>query len=194
MVGATGSGFRTTVVLDGNDVDLEEASVIASLGYHKGPRWGITGGIGAILGGTATVAGHDGDIGPGVIAEISGSWLAAFEKRRRPFVMLSLSLGASTARAVADDDRRRRLTAGDIRAALLVGKSFGRRLVPYVAARAFAGPVYWRIGGASVVGGDAHHYTVGGGLTVRLPARLDLIAEILPLGEQSATAGLTYRY
>jgi hypothetical protein len=29
---------------------------------------------------------------------------------------------------------------------------------------------------------------------VRLPARLDLIAEVMPLGEQSATAGVTYRF
>jgi hypothetical protein len=61
-------------------------------------------------------------------------------------------------------------------------------------ARAFGGPVFWRINGAKVRGGDAHHYAIGAGITVRLPARMDLIAEVVPLGEQSAIAGVTYRF
>ncbi len=194
MIGLTGGGFRTTVNLDDIAVDLEESNGTLSVGYHFNTRWGVTGGVGMIFGGTATIEdGDGGDIGRGLLVSASGSYLAMFEKPRRPFLLLTLSGGVSTTTAVADDGARRRLTAGDVRLAALVGKTFGR-LVPFASVRAFGGPVFWRIGGARVSGGDAHHYAVGAGLTVRLPARLDLIAEVMPLGEQSATAGVTYRF
>jgi hypothetical protein len=150
-------------------------------------------GVGAVGVATATVAAHEGDVGTGVIGSVSGSWLAVFEKPRRPFLAFSLTAGASTTTAGSDDDRRRRLTAADLRAGVMAGKTFGR-LVPFVAARAFAGPVSWRLGGQRVTGGDVHHYAVGAGFTLRLPARMDLVAEVMALGEQSVTAGVTYRY
>jgi len=83
--------------------------------------------------------------------------------------------------------------AGDARLAAMIGKSFGP-VVPFLGARAFGGPVSWRLAGQSVMGGDAHHYAVGAGLSVRLPARLELFAEAMPLGERSATAGVSVRY
>src|SRR5688572_10809852 len=194
MVGLTGGGFRTTVNLDEIPVDLEESNATLSVGYHFNTRWGITGGVGMIFGGTATIdGGAAGDVGRGLLVSASASYLAMFEKPSRPFLLLTLSAGVSTTTAVSDDGERHRLTAGDARLAVLVGKSFGR-FVPFAGARAFGGPVFWRIGGAEVKGGDAHHYAVGAGVTVRLPARFDLIAEVMPLGEQSATAGVTYRF
>jgi len=44
-----------------------------------------------------------------------------------------------------------------------------------------------------VVGGDRYHVTVGAGLVVRLPRDADLSAEVMPLGERSASLGFTWR-
>jgi hypothetical protein len=193
LSGVSVSGFSTTILFGQSRVDLAEQSVVGSLGYHANPRWGITGALGAVLDGSATTAASHGDVGAGVVGSLTGSWLPLYEGPRRPFLLLSLSLGASRTTAVSDDGQRHPLTAGDARVAALVGKSFGP-VVPFLAARAFGGPVSWRLAGAPVAGGDAHHYAVGAGFSLRLPARLELFAEAMPLGERSATGGLSFRY
>jgi hypothetical protein len=61
----------------------------------------------------------------------------------------------------------------------------------YAAARVFGGPVWWYRNGGGVVGTDQWHFTIGAGTTIRLPHRLDLSLEAMPLGEQSAAAAIT---
>jgi hypothetical protein len=191
--GLTVGGFSTTIDFGDVRAGLDERSAVASLGYHFGPRWGVTGSMGAILDGRTTVGGRARDINAGLVASLGGNWLPVYEGARRPFLLTSATLGVSTVTASSDDDRRHRLTSSDLRLAALIGKTFGP-LVPFAATRLFGGPVAWRLGGKSVWGGDTHHYAVGAGLIARLPAHLDLFAEVMPLGEQSLTAGLTFSY
>jgi hypothetical protein len=191
--GLTVGGFSTTINFQSVRADLAEQSVIASLGHHFGTRFGLMGALGAIVGGHATTGGVRGDVGAGVVASATASWLAIYEGARTPFLLATFTLGGSRTTAVTDDGTRAALSAFDGRVAVLVGKSFGP-VVPALGARAFGGPVSWRAGGESVVGGDVHHYGVGGSLTVRLPARCDLFAEAMPFGERSLSAGLTYSF
>jgi hypothetical protein len=167
---------------------LAERSAIASLSYQASPGWSVTGALGAILDGEAGGV----DLEPGFLATVSTSWLAIYEAARRPFLLVSFSLGASRATAIADDGVRTGLVAGDGRVAVLIGKSFGP-LVPAIGARAFGGPVSWRTGGRSVMGGDVHHYAVGASLSLRL-GPVDLFGEAMPLGERSLSGGLTYSF
>lgn len=162
---------------------------MATLSYHPGPRYGVAVGAGAVLGGSANT-GSSGDVGLGEIGTVSGSWLALLETARRPFVLATAALSVSTTTAVSDDGARHRLTAGDLRAGIAVGKSFGR-VVPYAAARVFGGPVYWRLGGADVTGTDAYHYTIGVGARVRLPAHFDAFVEAMPIGAASFSLGVS---
>jgi hypothetical protein len=62
-------------------------------------------------------------------------------------------------------------------------------VTPYVLARAFGGPVFWSLAGASVTGTDAHHYQVGAGLVIRA-RRVDIVAEGVPLGERTVVVGV----
>jgi len=80
------------------------------------------------------------------------------------------------------------------RGGVIVGKTFAKRIVPYAAARVFGGPVYWFRDGASATGSDRYHVTAGLGVIARLPKRLDVTLELMPLGEQSATAGVTWHF
>jgi hypothetical protein len=82
-------------------------------------------------------------------------------------------------------------TASDARIGIMVGKTFAERVVPFVAARAFLGPVDWKLRGVDVRGSDLHHYAVGGGTSYRIPGKLDLFAEVIALGEQSASLGVS---
>src|SRR5262249_55059971 len=128
-VSVSTGGFWSELKLSDQDIDVDEQSVTALVSWHK-DAWGLEGGLGAIVGGT--LGGYD--VQPGFSAVLAGSWLALFEGEVRPFVLLSLS--ASFSRASTDVGS---VTAGDLRAGAVVGKTFFERLTPYAAARVFAG-------------------------------------------------------
>lgn len=182
--GLAAGAFSTEIEFPDERVALEEVAVQASLGWHPTPRWGVAIAAGAIADGTITRAdGTRHDVRPGFAASLSGSWLALTESRVRPFVSVGLSLAISRTHTEGGAG----LTAGDLRASVLAGKTFFDALVPYVVLRGFGGPVVWdRV---SEAGGDANHYAIGIGATVRLPLGLDVFVEGLPLGEQSLSAG-----
>jgi hypothetical protein len=181
--------MSTTIVFDDADVSIREVAVTVSVGHFATPRLGWSVGGGAIVGGTIDGRAIDG----GAMVSAAVSWLPVYERPRRPFIGFSASAGTALARAVSDDDSRRLWSAWDLRAGGMVGKSFGR-VVTYAAARIFGGPVFWRLAGRRVTGGDLRHVTAGAGLTVRLPRRLDATVEVMPLGEQSATAAVTFHW
>ncbi len=175
------------------EVDLEQASISALLGYQVSTRVGVVASAGAILGGSVN-HGAEGDVGMGVMASISASYLALYETEWRPFVLGSLTIGYSRTSAVSDDNARHTWTASDLRPGLMVGKTIAQRFVPFVAARVFGGPVKWKLGGESVTGSDKYHYTVGGGITYRIPGTLDLFVEAMGLGEKSGSLGVSVAF
>jgi hypothetical protein len=186
QVSGTVSGFSTDIVFDGKRVAVEQLATTASVGNFPTPRlgWSITAG--------GVVAGKIGDasISGGATASGAVSWLPVYERPGRPFVAVTGSLGAGYARAPVDG-MAHSWWALDARGGVAVGKTLGDHWVPYLAARAFAGPVFWRLAGADVTGADRYHVTAGLGLTVRLPRSLDVTAEGMPLGERSAALGVT---
>ena len=182
--------MRTTIVFDGVHVALHETAVTATVGDFVTPRlgWSVT--AGGIVAGSI-----DGrDVRGGGTLGGSVSYLALYEGRVRPFIGVSGTLGTALIRGTADDGSARTWSAWDGRAGVIVGKTFVKRLVPYVAARVFGGPVYWYRAGAAVTGSDEYHVTAGLGVIVRLPKRLDITLEVMPLGEQSATGGASWHF
>jgi hypothetical protein len=180
--------MRTDLEFGGRTVSLDETTVVATASYRLQPALSLTLGAGAILDG-AVDTGTSGDLGSGPLAMVAASWLALFETGSRPFAMVSASIAVSTARALSDDGARHRMTAGDGRLGLMVGKTVAERFVPYLQARVFGGPVDFNLAGQDTTGSDAHHYTVGAGVVVR-GAAFELFVEAMPLGEQSVGVGL----
>jgi hypothetical protein len=178
--------FSTTIELGAGDVPLRETTVLATVSRRSGPDIGFDVGIGAIVDGQ--IGDHDGDVSAGFAASAAVTWLARYEGERSPFVLIGGSLAGSRAEAVSDDGERHALCAFDLRAGAMVGKTLGPVTV-YAAARVFGGPVSWTLAGEETTGGDAHHYTVGAGATVRA-GRFSLALEGMALGERSATLGV----
>jgi len=183
-------GMSTEINFDGALVPVRELATTATLGHFATPRLGWTITAGAIVAGS--IEGRDLDGGATIAGALS--WLPVYEKPRRPFVAFSVSLGTALARGTADDGVRAWFSAWDLRGGALIGKTLAGHFVPYAAVRVFGGPVFWRRGGDDVVGGDRRHVTLGAGITIRLPARMDLSAECMPLGEHSLSGALTLHF
>lgn len=165
------------------------STVTASIGRFATPRAGWVVSASGILDGE--VDGRELTGGGGAGAAFT--YLPVYETERRPFVAFTGNASAAFARAEADDGRRRSWIGVDFRAGVMAGKSFfENKLVLHVAARAFGGPVRWRLEGEGVTGGDRYHVTVGGGLSLHATQRLSLSVEAMPLGEQSYAAGVSW--
>jgi hypothetical protein len=181
--------MSTTIVFGSVHLALRETATTATLGHFATARlgWSITAG-GIVAGSIEDRATHGG-------ATLGGSvsYLAVNEASNHPFVGVSATLGTALIRGTADDGSRRSWSAWDARGGVIVGKTFGR-FVPYLAARAFGGPVYWHRGGDEITGTDRYHVTAGAGVILRLPKRIDVTLEIMPLGEQSATGGVSLHF
>ncbi len=181
--------MATTIVFD-SGVEVRESAVTATLGHFARPSfgWSVTAG-GIVAGSIEGRSVHGGGTLAGAV-----DWLVVYERERRPFVALTASLGTAVMRATADDGSTRTFSPWDLRGGAMVGKTLFGHVVPYAAARAFGGPVFWHRGGTGVVGSDRYHVTAGAGVIARLPDRLDVSIEAMPLGERSATAAITARF
>lgn len=188
-LGGTLAVAGSRIVFDGDvTVPFHLYTATASLGRFTTPRHGWTVSASGILDGE--VEGRDVHSGAGLGGAYT--YLPLFESERRPFVALSGIASAALARATSDDGRTRSWTALDLRVSAMVGKSFLEgRLTAYAAARAYAGPVFWRRTGKDVLGGDRYHVTLGAGASWSLSPRLTLSAELMPLGGQSVSGGVT---
>jgi hypothetical protein len=194
-VGVDGGGARTTIrFTNGPEAGLQQASVVARLEWMVRPRVALFVGAGSVVAGTVRADGADHTLEPGWLATAGVAWLALSETARRPFLSASAMLGYLAAHTRLDDNSPDvPWRAADVRVGITVGKTF-RFARPYVAARAFGGPVSWHVGGQSMTGTDSHHYQLGAGIALDLPAYFDLSVEAAPLGEQGLAAGLGYRF
>jgi hypothetical protein len=198
-VGASAIYTSTTIQFTGGlRSDETRQAVVVSLAYQPSRRLTFQGAAGGTFGGQlSTPAGkHDLSTGPTVAA--GASWRAI--DGSRPFVLLTANASFSAANTQLVDSAggaagpKEGYRAFDLRVGALVGTTFFHTLSPYGLARAFGGPVFWRYAGSDVVGGDVHHYQLGGGLTLTLATRVNLFAEGIPLGERALSAGAAFAF
>lgn len=183
-----GLGFaaaQTHIVFD-KAVELRELAASATFEQHLSPKLTLSFGVGAVYAGTMVLP----DLmrrfdlhGPTASVGLSGLLLE--QKGAVPFVMIDGTVSGSAMFTAVDP-----VYALDLRAGVVAGWSFFGWLTPYVVARVFGGPVFY----ASYVGGDANHWQLGAGASVRLPKNWDLLLEVVPLGEQRAVVAFGYSY
>jgi hypothetical protein len=157
---------------------------LVSLDYRPARRATLSLGAGAFLGGQLASGGVQAAFSPGFVGVLGGSWRFWDQGRVGPFALLTGQLSYAATRVMDAP-----YNAFDLRAGVVLGTSLWRAVTPYLAARAFGGPVLWHQAGASLTGTDTHHYQLGAGLTVLLWRRLDLFAEGVPVGERGLVTG-----
>ena len=188
-MGASAGAMSSTIAFaDGPRVDITETAVMATVSYATPSRWSARVALGAVLGGALEAAGRTHDLGVGVVAAASGgrTWT-----RGAWFLAGSLGVSAlrTTSRETSAGAASTAVSASDLRAGVLAGRSLGR-VSPYALARALGGPVMWRLDGEDLVGGDIHHYQLGAGVSLGPARGWTLVLDVAALGERGLSFGV----
>jgi len=188
--------FWSDLIFNGNlDATIERGAVVTSHDFFLTDDLTFSLGAGAALFGSLGLPGFSVDLGPGWVGSLSVAYNFLDGSGSLPFLIVNGTFAASAVATKAPPPHiSGRLTALDFRGGLTVGKTFFDRLSPYLAIRAFGGPVIWTIDGEELTGTDKHHYQPAAGLVVSLPGGVDLFGEGAPFGERGVTAGLGYTY
>jgi len=127
------------------------------------------------------------EFSPGPTALLGASWQVV---DRDVFVLLTSALSFSATRTQRPSNSSAGYEAFDLRLGAEVGTTLLKVIKPYIPARVFGGPVYWHYLGTAVTGTDIHHYQLGAGIVLQLANRLNLFAEVIPIGERAVSFGL----
>lgn len=188
--------FTSTTILFGNGrrADLERSAVFTGAEVPIGER-GMTlrFGAGGVTNGHLLLAnGGRASFGPGPTGFFGFGLPIVASRGAIPFVQLSGTLAVSRVATRGPGPRDApSFTAFDLRIAATAGYNLGGWFVPYIAGRAFGGPVYYRYAGEAVTGTDLYKYQVAGGFAASFFYRaFDVFVEGVPLGERGVSAGL----
>jgi hypothetical protein len=195
-IGVSGSYTTTALFLsDGSRVDMQRDAAVATFSFRADRKTNLELGAGALVGGTLGNL----SLRPGGLASLSVSWRIVDQRgAAAPFFMVTGGVAAMFA-STSDSTP---LGAIDFRVGAMVGTTIGKpqtaTLTPYLAVNAFGGPLLWshRIDAThagAVLGGDAYHYALGGGLAASI-SRIGLFAGGSAIGERSLTFGASVSF
>lgn len=194
--GAAWSRLDTDISVEGERVDMLENVVAASLERTVGKGWVVGVSVGAIVQGSLELAARRFTIKPGVLLDVYAghNWL----KPNRANLFLATSLAASFGLAWTREDRpsapRQSLIATDLRVDLSFGATLFKVWSPYVAARAFGGPIFWKLDAKTQIGSDPGHHTLALGSRFDLPCGVDLSLDWGFEGARTLSASLGVRF
>ena len=188
-VGVSGLSTSTRLRFSGSlHAGQSRYATLASLAYLPTPRLVLQAGAGVAFGGSLALPDGEYQFNPGPTA-LLGADYRAFDDGRW-FLLLTSGLSFVTARTHRSGAPNAGYHALDLRLGAELGVELARLLRPYVLARAFGGPVFWRYQGVAVTGTDTHHYQLGAGLALRVSKAWSLFAEGVPLGERAVSLGV----
>lgn len=199
--------FTSTTLLFGDErrAELTRHAVFGGVQLPISESLTAQFGAGGVAGGELVHGAARDTIGPGFAGYGGLAWRVYDGTDVLPFIQLTTTLSVTHMLTRTDDRGTRtdgsaspdalaetpRFNAFDLRLGGIVGKTFADTVTPYVTARVFGGPVFWRFDGEDVVGTDLYKFQLGGGLSLTLfDGQLDFFAEGIPLGEQGVAAGV----
>jgi hypothetical protein len=193
-----GIGFNTlksTLRFDDDaesEVDIQMNTVAVSGGVSINTRWTMHLALGMILNGKLNPdKGPDSDVKPGGFASIGFEYSALTGNRYKPYLDLSVTLGASiTETENSVDKSKTKYMSTDLRFGARGSWNYKNRVFPFTAVRVFGGPVMWEINGKDVTGSDIYHYMMSVGSAFKFGSMV-LSLEWAGLGERSLKVGLS---
>ncbi len=173
---------------------FDQRSVAVSVTRQLGKAWSVTAGAGAVISGSINAGGVDYSMDPGWLARLGATWIPVDGSGPWPFVALSASLAASGVNTTAPGGAKTPLTSLDAGLSVSAGKAIAGIVAPYVGAKVFGGPVFWKIDGASTTGTDVAHWQVAFGVAANLPLGIDVLVEWAPFGAHSAVGQVGFAF
>lgn len=172
--------------------DQTRQLVLVSAAYRPKRWWSLELGAGALADGTLTFREGDGVVNrekrtmaPGPVAAIASSFVVSRGEKWVPFALVTVQFSA----VFSSTGQAEPYVGTDLRVGAAVGFRVGSVFLPYVLARAFGGPISWKLDGARVQGTDSYHYQAGLGISMVLPRQIDLYIEGVPVGERGFSGG-----
>ncbi|HEU4537524.1 MAG TPA: hypothetical protein VFS00_25570 [Polyangiaceae bacterium] len=187
----TSYAFTSTTVLFGRGrrADLVRHAGFVSAELPVGERGALSVSTGVVVAGHLDDGSRRFHLGPGFAHAVGGSYRLVDGRGAAPLVMLTGAFSFTHA-ATRGGGESPWLTAFDLRAGALVGKTIADVVTPYALGRAFGGPIFWRFAGEGVIGTDLYKYQAGAGVAARLfGKRVDAFVEGVPFGERGVAAG-----
>lgn len=158
------------------------------LGAAIGPNMG-----GQIDGLRKTV--DDWTIQPGVIGSLTVARRYFGKKPEIPFLLVVGSLsGSSTSTRRESDGARAGLHALDVKADVSFGWTIGEAFSPYVAVRAFGGPIFWKPDDRYITGGDLYHVSLATGFNLSIVDRASVYFDGAFVGMRGLSGGVAVRF
>ena len=155
----------------------------------------VGGSIGALAGGRIARPGEAWTVEPGVMWSLTAGRRWFGQRPAVPYLLLVGTLSGSSTRTRAQATGvTTPLHAFDARADLSVGWTLGEAFSPYLAVRAFGGPVLWRIADTRSVGTDLYHVSLAAGFNLALADRVGLYFDGAFLGLRSLGGGVSVRF
>jgi hypothetical protein len=191
-VGAAALTTWTDLKFDDLRARQRRNAIVATAGYAPSRRFTIQVSAGAGIGGElrAPNGTHDFSAGPTGAVGVVYTLIEG-----RPFVAVSGVLSASHASTqLQGSDESVSYSALDLRLGVIAGTTLFDIVSPYVVARAFGGPVWWRYEGEPQTGTDTSHFQIGAGVTLRPIDPLALFIEGIPLGERALSGGASVAF
>ncbi len=185
------------VRFDDDNYDLQQYAATAALGRRFADRTTVRFAAGSVVVGGLSGEGREYLVKPGPLLSASVAYRFLGPPENLPFITLSLSFGASFARTAEHGvlgGEEQSLTATDGRFGLLFGKTFGNAFSPYVGARVFGGPIFWRRMGEDRIGSDREHYALAAGMSFSTRRGFGLLIDLAFLGEASLTLAISYSF
>lgn len=189
-VAAAWTMFTASLSFGDLERDLTEHTVVGSFGMDLGSGWSMALSAGAILDGSFEGGVTAADVKPGWLAGVSATWNAVEADGGVPFLDISFAFAAGGAKLRLTNAAPESLFAVDLRLGLTVGWRLWDVWTPYLAVRAFGGPIWWETGGDTRAGTDPSHLQLAVGSTFTIPGGLLVFGEYAPAFERGVSAGI----
>jgi hypothetical protein len=155
----------------------------------------VGGSVGILLGGLIRGTDEQWTVEPGVVWSLTAGRRFLGQRPGIPFLLLVGTLSGSSARTRSlSSATTTALHAFDGKIDLSVGWTLGEAFSPYLAVRAFGGPVLWRIDGQRVFGTDLYHVSVAAGFNLSLDNRFGLYFDGAFVGMRGLGGGASVRF
>lgn len=131
----------------------------------------------------------------GVVASLTLARRFLGTKPAVPFLLVVGTFsGSSTSTVRERDGARTGLHAIDFKGDLSLGWTIGETFSPYVAVRAFGGPVFWKPEDEAITGTDLYHVSGAAGFNLTMGNRVSVFFDGAFVGMRGVSGGASVRF